>query len=62
VYASLYKLSGGTAQYYNNLGYSYMLRGNLTQALANFRQAKALAPDNAVVANNLAILANARAA
>jgi Flp pilus assembly protein TadD len=62
VYASLYKLSGGTAQYYNNLGYSYMLRGNLTQALANFRQAKSLAPDNAVVANNLAILANARAA
>jgi len=62
VYASLYQLSGGTAQYYNNLGYSYMLRGNLTQALANFRQAKALAPDSAVVANNLAILANARAA
>jgi len=61
VYASLYRLSGGTAQYYNNLGYSYLLRGNLTQALANFRQAKALAPDNAVVANNLAMLANARA-
>ena len=61
VYASLYRLAGGTAQYYNNLGYSYLLRGNLTQALANFRQARALAPDNAVVANNLAMLANARA-
>ena len=41
VYASLYALSGGTAQYYNNVGYSYMLRGNLTAALTNFRKAKA---------------------
>ena len=29
VYATLYPISGRTAQYYNNLGYSYMLRGNL---------------------------------
>ena len=61
VYASLYQISGGSAQYYNNLGYSYMLRGNLTVALTNFRKAKALAPDSAVVANNLQILANAAA-
>ena len=58
VYASLYAISGGTAQYYNNVGYSYMLRGNLGAALSNFRKAKALAPDSVVVANNLQILAN----
>ena len=62
VYASLYEISGGNAQYYNNLGYSYMLRGNLTVALTNFRKAKALAPDSVVVANNLQILATAAAA
>ena len=56
VYATLYAITGETAQYDNNLGYSYMLRGNLTQALVSFRKAKALAPDSAVVANNLQIL------
>lgn len=59
VYASLYKLSGGTAQYYNNLGYSYMLRGKLTLALTTFRKAAAIDPNNVVVANNLRMLANA---
>jgi Flp pilus assembly protein TadD len=62
VYASLFKLSGGTAQYYNNVGYSYMLRGNLAQAHANFRKAQQLAPDSVVVANNLEMLARAAAA
>lgn len=61
VYASLFELSGGTAQYYNNLGYSYMLRGNLPGALTNFRKAMTLDPDNVVVANNLQILARAAA-
>jgi Flp pilus assembly protein TadD len=62
VYQTLYKLTGGTAQYYNNVGYSYMLRGNLTAALTSFRKARAIDPDNIVVANNLQILANAAAA
>ena len=61
VYASLLVVSGATAQYYNNLGYSYLLRGNLTLALTNFRKAKAMAPDSVVVANNLQILAKASA-
>lgn len=61
VYASLYELSGGTAQYYNNVGYSYMLRGNLREALTNFRKAIKLDPDNVVVANNLQILSRAAA-
>ncbi|MDB5538522.1 MAG: tetratricopeptide repeat protein [Devosia sp.] len=62
VYASLYDLSGGTVQYYNNVGYSYMLRGNLTEAMRNFRKAMQLAPDNVVVANNIQILKQAAAA
>ena len=61
VYAGLYELSGGTAQYYNNVGYSYMLRGNLAGALTNFRKALKLDPGNLVVANNLQILANVTA-
>jgi Flp pilus assembly protein TadD len=59
VYASLYKLTGATAQYYNNLGYSYMLRGDLRKALINFRKARKLDPDNVVVANNIQLLSDA---
>jgi Flp pilus assembly protein TadD len=59
VYAALYQITGGTAQYYNNVGYSYMLRGNLSAALTNFRKAEKLDPGNVVVANNIQILANA---
>jgi len=61
VYASLYQMSGATAQYYNNVGYSYMLRGNLREALQNFRKAQQLDPDNVVVANNIQILSRAAA-
>jgi len=61
VYASLYQLSGGTTQYYNNVGYSYMLRGNLKDALTYFRKARNLDPDNEIVNNNLRLLANAAA-
>jgi Flp pilus assembly protein TadD len=59
VYATLYAICGPTAQYYNNLGYSYMLRGNLTQALANFRKAKALDPGNPVIVDNISMLSAA---
>jgi Flp pilus assembly protein TadD len=62
VYASLFALSGGTAQYFNNVGYSYLLRGNLTAALTNFRKAQRLEPDNVVVANNIQILTTATGA
>ncbi len=62
VYATLFALSGGTPQYYNNLGYSYMLRGNLTLALTNFKKARKLDPANVVVANNMQLMAKATAA
>ncbi len=61
VYASLYELSGATAQYYNNVGYSYLLRGKLSEAHANFRKAQKLDPENVVIANNLQILQDAAA-
>lgn len=59
VYASLYRLTGGTAQYYNNLGYSHLLRGDTASALTNLRKANQLDPQNPTVANNLKLLANA---
>ena len=61
VYASLFSLSGGTAQYYNNVGYSQMLRGNLKGAMSNFSQAQKLAPDSIVVANNIQLVKQAAA-
>lgn len=56
VYAILRRFAGNSAQYYNNLGYSYLLRGNNTAALANFQRASALDPSNTVVASNIAAL------
>lgn len=61
VYVSLHKITGDTAQYYNNVGYSHMLRGNLPGALTNFRKAEKLDPENVVVANNIQLLADAAA-
>ncbi len=58
-YAALFRLTGGTAQYYNNLGYSHMLRGDLKTAVANLRKAKQIDPQNSVIANNLLIYAKA---
>ena len=49
----------GTAQYYNNLGYSYLLRGDTATALINLRKASQLDPQNLTIANNLKMLATA---
>lgn len=61
VYTSLHAITGGTAQYYNNVGYSQLLRGNLREAHSNFRRAEKLDPGNVVVVNNLQILARVAA-
>ena len=42
--------------YYNNLGYSYLLRGDLMKARENFSKARDLDPDNIVVAHNIEML------
>jgi Flp pilus assembly protein TadD len=56
VYAALYKAEGGTVSYYNNVGYSHLLRGDLPGARSNFLRAYDLDPGNIVVANNLELL------
>jgi len=61
VYAALLKVSGPTLQYHNNVGYSYMLRGDLKEALSNFRKARQIDPANIIVANNMQLLEDATA-
>ena len=56
VYAQLLAVDGATVQYYNNVGYSSMLRGNLVAARASFLKASRLDPDNQTVSNNLELL------
>lgn len=58
-YEALHKITGDTVQYYNNVGYSYLQRGNLSVALANFRKAQAIDPSNTVVANNIQMVTSA---
>jgi Flp pilus assembly protein TadD len=55
-YDQAFGLLGGTYQYYNNRGYSFLLRGDLVKARRNFLKAYDLAPQNQVVANNLELL------
>lgn len=55
-YRRLFGLSGGTLQYYNNYGYSNLLRGNLVAARQNFLKAYEMDPKNIIVANNLELL------
>lgn len=58
-YKKAYALQGGTLAYYNNVGYSYLLRGDLKQARMNFLKAYEMAPDDPTVANNLQMLGSA---
>ena len=55
-YHAAYPLVGATPAYYNNVGYSHLLRGNLTEARRNFLKAYELAPNDPTVANNLELL------
>nr|WP_202306184.1 tetratricopeptide repeat protein [Mesorhizobium sp. L-8-10] len=55
-YRKAYPLVGATPAYYNNVGYSYLLRGNLKEARQNFLKAYELAPNDPTVANNLELL------
>ena len=57
-YRNLQSMIGNRPEYYNNLGYSYLLRGNLQLARANFLKAYELDPANPTTANNLQLLAN----
>lgn len=50
------RLGGETVQVLNNLGYSYMLRGDLMRARSKFEAALARDPHNPVILNNLKLL------
>jgi Tfp pilus assembly protein PilF len=56
-YGVALKLGPPTVSLLNNLGYSYMLRGDFVKARATYRRALKLEPKNEVVRNNLRILA-----
>lgn len=55
-YRQAHRLIGTSTAYYNNVGYSYLLRGNLKAARQNFLKAYELAPNDPTVANNLMLL------
>jgi Flp pilus assembly protein TadD len=57
-YATLQPMIGGRPEYLNNVGYSYLLRGNLVQARRYFLKAYEIDPSNETTANNLQLLAN----
>lgn len=57
-YGRAFKLVGASPEYYNNVGYSYLLRGKLQDARANFLKAYELAPNDPTVANNLKLLSS----
>jgi Flp pilus assembly protein TadD len=57
-YANAIRLAGETAQILNNQGYSYMLRGNVAGAKVKFAKARALAPRDPLVQNNVELLGN----
>lgn len=49
-------LVGERPEFFNNVGYSYLLRGDVAQARASFLRARELAPTNVTVNNNLDLL------
>lgn len=49
-------LIGDRAEYYNNVGYSYLLRGDLAKARTKFLQAYELDPTSTTINNNLELL------
>jgi len=55
-YREAARLVGSRAEYYNNVGYSYLLRGDATKAQINFLKAHELDPTSITVNNNLQML------
>ncbi|WP_414472841.1 tetratricopeptide repeat protein [Microvirga sp. M2] len=52
---------GHRAEYYNGMGYSYMLRGELAKAHGQFLKAQEIDPSNPTIGNNLQMLRDALA-
>lgn len=55
-YRKAYPLVGKSPAYYNNVGYSYLLRGKLPEARKSFLKAYELAPNDPTIRNNLELL------
>jgi Flp pilus assembly protein TadD len=55
-YREVGRLIGDRIEYYNNVGYSHLLRGDPAKARVNFLRAYELDPTNATVNNNLELL------
>lgn len=58
VYQEASRYIGTRPEYYNNVGYSYILRGDLRQGRAYLLKAYEIDPGNPTTANNLAMLKN----
>lgn len=54
--------AGATAAYHNNVGFSYLLRGDPAKARQSFLRALDIAPGSVTVRNNLELLQDASAA
>jgi len=57
-YRELSRMIGNTPVYYNNIGYSHLLRGDLRSARRYFLKAYELDPSNEVTARNLELMKN----
>jgi Flp pilus assembly protein TadD len=60
-YRQVLRLTGSTPEVLNNIGYSYMLRGDYARAGQKLREAQAKDPENPYVQANLALLEESRA-
>ena len=57
-YSRLQPVIGNRIEFHNNLGYSYLLQGDLVSARRSFLKAYDLDPSNEITANNLELLRN----
>jgi Flp pilus assembly protein TadD len=57
-YSRLQPVIGNRIEFHNNLGYSYLLQGQLVAARRSFLRAYDLDPSNETTANNLELLRN----
>lgn len=55
-YATCRKIDGETFAYHNNIGFSYLLRGDHGRASVSLAQARSMQPGHPVVETNLRIL------
>lgn len=58
-YTEAARLDGQSVPYLNNVGYSWLMRGELGRARRSFMRALALDPQNVTILNNLELLGRA---